>query len=213
MAVQLSCGRYTAGYCAGGATLAGASDQSFNMKQASADFVGYYLGIFCSAHIRILDVGCGPARYRHKVAGDYIGLDLTDAPYAANQLRQVDVVATATELPFQAGSFDLVFSISSFYQFPDPDKALAEFHRVLQPNGRVLLFDYNRRTQRRLQLGERAPRPCWTQWQLRDRIGQTGFKSCELLAPVARPHSKLEYGLRLLHQELFGTWAIVTGIK
>jgi ubiquinone/menaquinone biosynthesis C-methylase UbiE len=48
----------------------------------------------------------------------------------------VDTVATeAEELPFEDGSFDLVFGHAVLHHIPDLDKAFSEFHRVLRPGG------------------------------------------------------------------------------
>lgn len=122
-------------------------------------------------------------------------------------------MGSGTELPLAAGCLDLVFSKSAFYLLPDPKRALHEVHRVLKPGGRVLLFDYNRRTQRRFEKMEGLRRPCWTQWGLRSLVRAAGFRQSRLLIPKDRDVSLPEYWLRLLHQEWFGTWAIVTAVK
>lgn len=159
----------------------------------------------------VLDVGCGPARYRHATQGIYIGTDISDAPYSEAVPRAVDVVAAARTLPFGTATFDLVMSKSAFYLMPDHRGTLGEFARVLRPKGRLLLIDYNRRTQRRLD--DKGTLPCWRHRQLRRLAEEAGFRDCRLLLP--RPHQPgpvLSF-VRLLLQDLFGTWAIVTGTK
>lgn len=47
------------------------------------------------------------------------------------EARTADVFA----LPFEQGSFDLVTMIAVIGEFPTPDRALAEFHRLLKPDG------------------------------------------------------------------------------
>lgn len=173
----------------------------------------YYLRAFTRAEGWTLDVGCGRALYHEAVAGHYVGADMCPKPFAPEAGRRFFVEAPGDKLPFAAETFDLVLVRSAFYQFPRPDEALVAFRAVLKPGGRVLLFDYNRRAQRRLQVGEGAPRPCWTQWQLRDRVARAGFRAVEILAPKARRVGMAERWLRLLHQEWFGSWAIVTGLK
>jgi SAM-dependent methyltransferase len=173
----------------------------------------YYLGRSLRPDSRVLDVGCGRAAYRALAPGQYVGMDIQDRPFPTEDGRRFYVKAASDRLPFAAGSFDLVFARSAFYQFPDPDRSLAEFLNVLRPGGRLLLLDYNRRTQRRLEKGEGAPRPCWTQWQLRERVRKAGFRGAELLPATAGSVSGFERAIRLLHQELFGTWAIVTALK
>ena len=56
------------------------------------------------------------------------------------------VQADAQHLPMSKDSVDVVVSTESFHWFPDPDAALAEFHRVLAPNGRLLVGVVNMRT-------------------------------------------------------------------
>lgn len=161
----------------------------------------------------LVDVGCGPGLYRNVTPARFIGIDYTDAPYYPDWPRDVDIVAEGSALGLKDNCADLVMSKSAFFQFPDPEGALAEFHRVLKPGGRVLLFDYNRRTQKRLERGEGAKRPCWTQRQLRVLVKRAGFQRTELLLPTAR---QIVVPLRLpflIAQELIGSWAIVTGVK
>ena len=162
---------------------------------------------------RVLDIGCGPAPYRKWIAGSYVGLDSTDEPYGLGMPRLVDVVASAERLPILSGCIDLVLSKSAFYLIQNPDVALLEFKRVMKVGGRLLLLDYNRRTQRRMMRKDGCKLPCWTQWELRARLERAGFRQCELLVPKTGEVGGLEHWLRLLHQELFGTWAIVTGVK
>jgi len=49
----------------------------------------------------------------------------------------------AEELPLQPGGADLVISQSSFHEWEDPRRGLAEIYRVLRPGGNLILKDYN----------------------------------------------------------------------
>lgn len=160
---------------------------------------------------KTLDVGCGSGGYRGAAKGNYVGVDITAAPYAPGVPRAVDVVTAARLLPFETGVFDLVMSKSAFYQMPDHSATLGEFHRVLKLGGRLLLIDYNRRTQQRLK--ENATLPCWTQWQLRSLVHRNGFNHCQFLAARVDQPGPLALFFRIPLQELFGTWAIVTATK
>jgi ubiquinone/menaquinone biosynthesis C-methylase UbiE len=51
--------------------------------------------------------------------------------------RQGDVAA----MPFADGGFDAIVCRAAFKNFGDPDKALAEMHRVLAPGGKALIID------------------------------------------------------------------------
>lgn len=176
-------------------------------------FVEYYLRRFVKTGDAILDIGCGMGQYRSSMHGFYVGLDVTNEPYGDIGPRIVDIVASGTDIPAHARSFDLVFSVGALYQMPDPHKVLIECHRILKREGRVLLLDYNRRTQRRLEIGEGHKRPRWTQWGLKHLLDEAGFRRGELLLPLCYEVKGMERAIRLLRNELLGQWAVVTGIK
>jgi ubiquinone/menaquinone biosynthesis C-methylase UbiE len=48
-------------------------------------------------------------------------------------------VAEAENLPFGDESFDLVYAVNSYHQWPDKEAALAEIAGVLKPGGEVVL--------------------------------------------------------------------------
>lgn len=176
-------------------------------------FVRYLLERYGGRDDVVLDVGCGPAPYRAVVAGRYIGLDNTAGPYSPGAKRYADIVGSASAIPLASGAVNVIFCKSALYLFHEPVSVLAEFRRVLVDGGRVLILDYNRRTHERFQTLDGRHLPCWTQWQLRNLVAQAGFRHCSLLLPKARDVRGAERWLRLVHQELFGTWAIVTGVK
>lgn len=178
-------------------------------------FIEYYLKRYVLPNDIILDVGCGPALYRNSTPAKYIGLDITDEPYNEHVNRDVDIIASALEIPLEDNSIDLIMCKSTFYQVSDPEKALLEFKRVLKSGGRLILFDYNRRTQKRLQIVENIQfeRPCWTQWQLKSLVKKAGFNNTELLVAHDAEVNTLIKLLRLFYQEYRGQWAIVTGVK
>lgn len=97
------------------------------------------------AGMRILDVGCGEGRYCRKLAAKgalVTGIDPTIR--FIEQARALDPsgdyrVASATELPFEVGSFDTVLSYLSLIDIEDDEKAIAEMCRVLEPGGKVVV--------------------------------------------------------------------------
>jgi SAM-dependent methyltransferase len=177
-----------------------------------APFVGRLLTRFAPAAGLVLDVGCGPALYRRGIPACYVGLDVTDRR-AFGEPDGADVIGTGDHLPFGDDRFHLVFIKSALHLVPDPDAALREMQRVLKPGGRLIVLDYNRRTQRRLAAAAGVAYPCWTQWQLKRRVTASGFVDCRLLGAVSRDVGRLESLVRFPAQEWFGTWAIVTGIN
>lgn len=97
-----------------------------------------------------LEVGCGPGQYRLAVLGTYVGLDVTAEPYREELPRIVDVVGTASALPFRDAVFDLVFFSNVFYHFPDPENVIAQSLRVLKPGGMLIIIDYSKASLERL---------------------------------------------------------------
>jgi ubiquinone/menaquinone biosynthesis C-methylase UbiE len=101
---------------------------------------------------RVLDAGCGPghtALALAPTAGSVVGVDLS--PSMLEQARRLAGEREAANASFEEGdveslhfadgSFDLVTSRYSAHHYPHPERALAEFHRVLRPGGRLLLVD------------------------------------------------------------------------
>lgn len=102
---------------------------------------------------KLLDVGCGPGWFLKDLVKtfqniEFTGCDLSERMvyHAKNNLSpKVNVVVgDAQNLPFPSNSFDIVTSTLAFHHFPQPDKAISEFHRVLKPNGLMIVADARR---------------------------------------------------------------------
>jgi len=107
--------------------------------------------------LRILDIGCGTGRFaasvlRHVPDAEVWGLDLSGGMLrraAARSTAQEEgrlhlVQADSEQLPFPDDYFDAVTCSHSFHHYPHQEKVLAEMHRVLRPQGRLLLIDGDR---------------------------------------------------------------------
>lgn len=87
--------------------------------------------------MRVLDAGAGRSPYRKLFrhaqyeAADFAQLDSAYAP--------LDYVCDITDIPVDDGTFDRVICNQVLEHVPDPEKALAELHRVLKPGGRIFL--------------------------------------------------------------------------
>lgn len=104
---------------------------------------------------RVLEIGAGTGvNLRHYPADGIDELVLTEpeAPMArrledraAGAHRDVEVLrASADALPFADGSFDTVVATLVLCTVPDPERALAEIHRVLAPGGTLLFLEHVR---------------------------------------------------------------------
>ena len=94
-----------------------------------------------------LDVGCGRTTrlrfFRDRIAR-LVGADPDEAAGRENPFLDEFVVAGAEELPFEEASFDLVYANFVVEHLERPDGALAEFARVLRPDGRLVVVTTNR---------------------------------------------------------------------
>jgi SAM-dependent methyltransferase len=94
---------------------------------------------------RILDIGCGNAKYFVKLDGEFEefwGVELNPVHFEAAQKifpKGKYVVADGSQLPFQDGYFDTIISFGAFEHNDDITAIFRECHRVLAENG-VLLF-------------------------------------------------------------------------
>ncbi|MDM0049723.1 class I SAM-dependent methyltransferase [Variovorax sp. J22R115] len=98
------------------------------------------------AGMRVLDVATGPgvvaSRAARRGASPVVGVDLAPrmVAIAATQYPSLDFrEGDAEDLPFTARSFDAVVSNFGIGHFPDPERAVREFARVLAPHGVVAL--------------------------------------------------------------------------
>ncbi|HZB04217.1 MAG TPA: class I SAM-dependent methyltransferase [Actinomycetota bacterium] len=90
----------------------------------------------------VLELGCGAAQWSIALGREgarAIGIDIS-----SKQLRHARrvgaefplVQASAEELPFADGSFDVVFCDHGAVEFTDPDRTVPQVARVLRPGGR-----------------------------------------------------------------------------
>ncbi len=98
---------------------------------------------------RVLDVAGGTGAVAHAIVqASKAHVTVLDA--SAKMLAQVPshkriqtIHGIATSLPFQAETFDVVLCTSSLHQLEPQNIALAAMRRVLKPNGRLLIVDFD----------------------------------------------------------------------
>lgn len=118
------------------------------------DAVQRYAGSL-PADARVLDCPCGDGFYtnlfaRHLAGGTVVAADLSPAYLDRARLAVLDtatkagvelVKADAYRLPFDDGSFDLVWCAQSMISLDDPRRAVQEMARVVKPGGRVAVLE------------------------------------------------------------------------
>jgi SAM-dependent methyltransferase len=116
---------------------------------------------------RVLDYGCADSPYRSELAQgvDYMGADLPGNPEA-------DVEITVDgEVPLPDGSVDLVLSTQVLEHVEDPVRYLDEAHRLLRPDGSLVLSTHG------IMYYHRDPEDYWrwTAVGLAKFVGEHGF--------------------------------------
>lgn len=93
---------------------------------------------------RILDVGCGTGANLMMLSefGAAEGVDISPDALAFCRERGLDQVrlGAAESLPYPDAQFDLVTALDVVEHMDDDVAGLREMHRVLRPDGRILLF-------------------------------------------------------------------------
>lgn len=104
---------------------------------------------------KVLEVGTGIgtdlveyAKNGAIASGIDLGSDQVELTKFNFNIRNIDydtiVQASAEELPFENGSFDLVYSFGVLHHTPDTHKAVSEVHRVLKDDGQAIVMLYAR---------------------------------------------------------------------
>ena len=112
------------------------------------------------------------------------------------------VRAPAEELPFAEESFDFVISTLVLCAVEDPGRALAEIHRILRPDGRLIFLEHVRSDEPGLALWQdrlhggwvRVGHGCHCNRPTLENIERAGFSITEIehdrlrrAPPIARP--------------------------
>ncbi len=103
---------------------------------------------------KILEIGCGIGIDGIEFANngaDYTGIDLSAKSIDTckknfelyNQVGNI-INMDAENLLFENDSFDIIYSWGVLHHTPDMQKAIDEIHRVLKPEGKVIIMMYNR---------------------------------------------------------------------
>ncbi|WP_394752581.1 class I SAM-dependent methyltransferase [Crenothrix sp.] len=123
-------------------------------KQRSFAKQGAFVQPYLTAGLSVLDCGCGPGSMTLDIAelvspGTVSGIDYSPIQIEQALLLQQQrgitnasfTTGSAYQLPFDDEQFDVVFAHAVLYHLQQPEQVLAEFRRVLKPDGLVALRD------------------------------------------------------------------------
>ncbi|KAI1385173.1 S-adenosyl-L-methionine-dependent methyltransferase [Hypoxylon trugodes] len=107
---------------------------------------------------QVLDAGCGVGHVALRMAKKFkfriTAIDVVEH-HVAKAVRNIkrsrlpETVISAQRMdyhhldPFADGSFDGVYTMETFVHASDPKAVLGNFHRVLRPGGRLVMFEYD----------------------------------------------------------------------
>jgi ubiquinone/menaquinone biosynthesis C-methylase UbiE len=102
---------------------------------------------------RVLEVSFGTGYLMRRYGRDFqvtgVDVDPHMIGLAREHLHAAGIEARlvrgdAHALPFADDSFDCLLNTDAFTLYSDPPRAMAEFHRVLAPGGRLVLLEFNK---------------------------------------------------------------------
>jgi len=131
----------------------------------------------------VLDVACGTGEFERLLLDKnptqkITGIDISEKMLSVAQEKFVAYPnvefhqASVNLLPFESHSFDVVVCANAFHYFDQPQVALAEIKRVLKPNGKLVILDWNKDyfvckiLDWVLQIFDSAHQQCYTQAEL-----------------------------------------------
>lgn len=88
----------------------------------------------------LLDFGCGSKPYRSLFphVGQYTGVDIENEGHP-HENEAIDVFYDGRHLPFSDAHFDSVLCSEVLEHVPNPDEIITEIHRVMKPQGKILI--------------------------------------------------------------------------
>jgi len=139
------------------------------------DITGWVLGLAgleTGFHGRVLDVGCGNGMYLRELRSrgiEAIGCDLSLGMLSAAAPHPALANADVTQLPFDAGTFDVVLAPHMLYHVEDRSAAAHELRRVLAVGGVCVVVTNGADHMRALRsLNETAVRRVTPGWEMRN---------------------------------------------
>lgn len=101
---------------------------------------------------KVLDLGCGNGRLYQlfcDLSIEYVGVDFSEGQLEMARKNYPEVkfvLGEMTDLPFKDNEFDIIYCIATFHHLSHREsrlKALEEMKRVLKPEGKVVMTNWN----------------------------------------------------------------------
>lgn len=117
-------------------------------EETKAFWMNSLKAVLPQAHInKCLDLGCGTGRFTATLAAAFgcpvVGVEPSEAMLAVARAEVIPGLewkqGTAEDIPLENGSVGLVFMSQVFHHLTQPQKALREVHRVLTPEGCLII--------------------------------------------------------------------------
>jgi ubiquinone/menaquinone biosynthesis C-methylase UbiE len=149
--------------------------------------------IDCQA--KLLDVACGTGEFERLLLNKNPTQKITGIDISENMLNIARekyrtypnlefYQASVHSLPFDNSCFDVVVSANAFHFFDKPQIALAEMKRVLKPNGKIIILDWNKDywmckvLDLILKIFDPAHQQCYTEAELHQLLVAADFQIC-----------------------------------
>lgn len=150
-------------------------------------FVEKILKKHARSDLLVLDIGCGRAAYKDLFT-KFVGIDLPLNSFF--EFRDIDVYCSGEDLSFSNETFNLVFMVNTLLVIPDANKVLQEAERVLKPKGKIIIFDYNLKTTRKLYNAYEDHYHIWSPFSLARKVSRVGLKASIIYDYHILEHSK-----------------------
>ena len=113
--------------------------ETLNQRTDSQAAMQAMMAPWLRSGMTLYDVGCGEkpfAAFLKDRVARHVGVDIDYGFYDA---RHIDLIGSADALPMPDGTVEAILSSQVIEHLPDPEKAIAEAARVLQPGGLLFL--------------------------------------------------------------------------
>lgn len=113
--------------------------ETLNQRTDSQAVMQAMMAPYLTPDLTLYDVGCGEkpfAAFLKDRVARHVGVDVD---YGFYDVSHIDLVGSADDLPMADGSVQAILSSQVIEHLPDPEKAVAEAARVLEPGGLLFL--------------------------------------------------------------------------